>query len=128
MLSPNSRAAAAAGAATHGPLTFTAVYLPMGNIPAVVEQGVALDRLRTAPLGSSPFEVFPADVSSLQQGDLVQCQWKGRRTHPWGWWLATIQAIAGAWPSAVVVGVRVGAFWEGKAVQGLSGCSVLTTH
>ena len=40
------------------PMRFTARYLCMGQMPAVVEAEVAQERLRLAPAGSSPFAVF----------------------------------------------------------------------
>lgn len=39
-------------------MRFTARYLCMGQMPAVVEAEVAQERLRLAPAGSSPFAVF----------------------------------------------------------------------
>jgi hypothetical protein len=40
------------------PMLFTARYLAMGRMPAVVEADVAQERLRLPPLGSSAFAVF----------------------------------------------------------------------
>eukprot|EP00887_Chlorella_sp_A99_P008143 scaffold12.g8143.t1 len=96
-LSPASCAAAAgAPAGVAPPVGFSCEYLPMGSVLAVVESDVPLHRLRAAPAGSSPHAVFAgAAAGGLHAGQLVQVQWRGRQEHPFGWWLATVAAIAG---------------------------------
>ena len=56
-LTPASARALLAGDGRQA-MQFRATYLPMGHMPAVVEAGVVQERLRPAPLGSSPFAVF----------------------------------------------------------------------
>ncbi|EFN55560.1 hypothetical protein CHLNCDRAFT_134034 [Chlorella variabilis] len=80
------------------PMRFTARYLCMGQMPAVVEAEVAQERLRLAPAGSSPFAVFGGGSTSsagLCIGEEVEVQWKGRRSHPFGWWFGTVQSVRG---------------------------------
>ncbi len=42
---------------------------------------------------------FPACRSTssagLCIGEEVEVQWKGRRSHPFGWWFATVQSVRG---------------------------------
>ena len=56
-LTPASARALLAGDAA-APMLFRARFLCMGHMPAVVEAGVAQERLRAAPGGSTPFAVF----------------------------------------------------------------------
>lgn len=79
------------------PLMFSARFLPMGAMQAVEECGVELRRLRGGgpPGGSTPHDVYQGGNAQLREGALVQVQWKGRKNHPFGWWLATVQAISG---------------------------------
>lgn len=91
-LAPACRGAAAAPAA--GPPAFVATYHAMGEMSEVVEEGVAQDRLRAPPPGTSPYEIYRGSACGrLQVGEEVEVQWKGRRDHPMGWWLGTVQAV-----------------------------------
>jgi hypothetical protein len=96
-LSPAAAAALRSGDAA-APLHFTARYLCMGRMPAVMEAEVGAERLRLAPAGSSPYAVYGgggALAPGLRVGEEVEVQWKGRRLHPYGWWLGTVQSVRG---------------------------------
>jgi hypothetical protein len=96
-LAPASARALLSGDATQ-PMRFTARFLCMGQMQAVVESEVPQERLRLAPLGSNPFGVFGGGITSsagLCVGEEVEVQWKGRRAHPFGWWFGTVQRARG---------------------------------
>lgn len=76
-----------------GTPTFTARYLPMGRMAAVMETGLTVDRLRLPPPGSHHGMVYCGNLDGLQVGEEVEVQWKGRKSHPFGWWFGCVQAI-----------------------------------
>ena len=43
--------------------------------------------------GTSP--PSPPSIAGLCVGEEVEVQWKGRRSHPFGWWFGTVQSVRG---------------------------------
>ncbi|KAL8099641.1 hypothetical protein AgCh_032048 [Apium graveolens] len=65
--------------------TFQARYPPHGRRPVAVENGVTWDRVRAAPIDTSPHDLHISDcLDQLRPGHHIEIQWRRNKEFPYG--------------------------------------------
>lgn len=60
-------------------------YPPHGRRPVAVENGVTWDRVRAAPIDTSPHDLHISDcLDELRPGDHIEIQWRRNKEFPYG--------------------------------------------
>ncbi|KAK9735930.1 hypothetical protein RND81_04G238800 [Saponaria officinalis] len=71
--------------------TFHARYPPHGSRAVAIESGVQWDRVRVAPVETSPHDLHVSDcLNDLHPGDHIEIQWRRNKEFPYGWWYGVI--------------------------------------
>lgn len=71
--------------------TFQARYPPHGRRPVAIENGIQWERLRAAPMDTSPHDLHISDcLDDLRPGDHIEIQWRRNKEFPYGWWYGVV--------------------------------------
>lgn len=71
--------------------TFQARYPPHGRRAVAIETGVPWERLRAAPVDTSPHDLHVSVcLSDLHPGDHIEIQWRRNKEFPYGWWYGVV--------------------------------------
>lgn len=71
--------------------TFQARYPPHGRRAMAIESGVQWERLRGAPVDTSPHDLHTSDcLNDLHPGDHIEIQWRRNKEFPYGWWYGIV--------------------------------------
>ncbi|KAG9148650.1 hypothetical protein Leryth_019154 [Lithospermum erythrorhizon] len=71
--------------------TFQARYPPHGRRAVPIETGVTWDRVRSAPIDTSPYDLHTSDcLNELRPGDHIEIQWRRNKEFPYGWWYGIV--------------------------------------
>ncbi|XP_074292455.1 F-box protein At2g32560-like [Silene latifolia] len=71
--------------------TFHARYPPHGRRAVAIESGVQWERLRVAPVETSPHDLHVSDcLNDLHPGDHIEIQWRRNKEFPYGWWYGVV--------------------------------------
>lgn len=71
--------------------TFQARYPPHGRRAIAIENGVSWERLRAAPVDTSPHDLHISDcLNDLRPGDHIEIQWRRNKEFPYGWWYGVV--------------------------------------
>ncbi|KAK9062720.1 hypothetical protein SSX86_019909 [Deinandra increscens subsp. villosa] len=71
--------------------TFQARYQPHGRRAAAIETGVSWDRIRGAPVDTSPHDLHISDcLNDLRPRDHIEIQWRRNKQFPYGWWYGVV--------------------------------------
>lgn len=71
--------------------TFQASYPPHGKRAVAVEKGISWDRLRAAPIDTSPYHLHISEcLNDLRPGDHIEIQWRRNKEFPYGWWYGVV--------------------------------------
>ncbi|GAA0142982.1 hypothetical protein LIER_03763 [Lithospermum erythrorhizon] len=71
--------------------TFQARYPPHGRRAVAIETGVTWDRVRSAPIDTSPYDLHTSNsLNELRPGDHIEIQWRRNKEFPYGWWYGIV--------------------------------------